>query len=188
MWWSPLLFTPLDYPSHLGYFPHFTPSLHRVYLALSLLYMRPSQNHHKTRLIQCSSSDPDSDYVEKVPTLKKRKRGSTKSTTPRSNNKSEVKTRTSGDTCRHLVSQHTISDPIPLRNALLQWYSGVHENRGMPWRKPYNPNLTMEERSQRAYEVRCIFQSQYVGRLFNTGVDLRNYVTTNTGCHCHWIL
>lgn len=40
-----------------------------------------------------------------------------------------------------------------VRNALLAWYKTVHDTRGMPWRRPYDPNLGPEERAQRAYEV-----------------------------------
>lgn len=53
----------------------------------------------------------------------------------------------------HGPSMHIVSDVEPLREALLGWYSKVHETRGMPWRKPYDPSLGPEERSQRAYEV-----------------------------------
>ncbi|OCH93957.1 DNA glycosylase [Obba rivulosa] len=53
----------------------------------------------------------------------------------------------------HAKSVHRISDPQPLRDALLDWYSLVHETRGMPWRKPYDPSLGPGERAQRAYEV-----------------------------------
>ena len=54
---------------------------------------------------------------------------------------------------KHPVSRHIIANAAPLRSALLEWYSGVHEARGMPWRKPYDPTLGPEERAQRAYEV-----------------------------------
>ncbi|KAJ3517911.1 hypothetical protein NLJ89_g208 [Agrocybe chaxingu] len=50
-------------------------------------------------------------------------------------------------------STHTIQDPAAMRAALLRWYKTVHETRGMPWRRPYDPNLGVEERAQRAYEV-----------------------------------
>ncbi|EMD34775.1 hypothetical protein CERSUDRAFT_125329 [Gelatoporia subvermispora B] len=53
----------------------------------------------------------------------------------------------------HPASTHIISDPAPLREALLNWYSLVHETRGMPWRKAYDPSLGAEEKAQRAYEV-----------------------------------
>ncbi|KAK7683526.1 hypothetical protein QCA50_013360 [Cerrena zonata] len=53
----------------------------------------------------------------------------------------------------HGASTHIVSDVEPLRKALLEWYSKVHETRGMPWRKPYDSSLGPEARSQRAYEV-----------------------------------
>jgi A/G-specific adenine glycosylase len=53
----------------------------------------------------------------------------------------------------HPISQHTISAPSDIRVALLRWFSDVHDTRGMPWRKPHNPNLDPDQRSQRAYEV-----------------------------------
>jgi len=57
------------------------------------------------------------------------------------------------DEFRHSRSVHTIQEPGALRTALLKWYITVHDKRGMPWRKPYDPNLGDEERAQRAYEV-----------------------------------
>ncbi|KZT70461.1 DNA glycosylase [Daedalea quercina L-15889] len=53
----------------------------------------------------------------------------------------------------HGAAMHVVAEPEPIRVALLQWYEQVHESRGMPWRKPYSPDLTVEERAQRAYEV-----------------------------------
>ena len=59
----------------------------------------------------------------------------------------------------HSASVHRLSNPDPLRTALLAWYDKVHDARGMPWRKPYNSSLTQEERAQRAYEVPTRFFS-----------------------------
>ncbi len=53
----------------------------------------------------------------------------------------------------HSKLVHIIQDPTPMRTALLKWFQTVHANRGMPWRKPYDPNLGIEDRAQRAYEV-----------------------------------
>jgi A/G-specific adenine glycosylase len=53
----------------------------------------------------------------------------------------------------HPASRHALVSPEDIQVALLRWFSGVRDSRGMPWRKKYNPNLTLEERSQRAYEV-----------------------------------
>ena len=54
----------------------------------------------------------------------------------------------------HSVSLHVISHPAPLRQALSEWYEGVHASRGMPWRKPFDRSWDAEQRAQRAYEVR----------------------------------
>ncbi|KAI9508095.1 DNA glycosylase [Russula earlei] len=53
----------------------------------------------------------------------------------------------------HPPSRHSISSPALMRPALLEWYAGVHEARGMPWRKPFDPSLDADARAQRAYEV-----------------------------------
>ncbi|KAI0084713.1 DNA glycosylase [Irpex rosettiformis] len=53
----------------------------------------------------------------------------------------------------HAMSSHVITDSAPLQEALLAWYAGVHEARGMPWRKPYDAALNRDQRAQRAYEV-----------------------------------
>jgi A/G-specific adenine glycosylase len=47
-----------------------------------------------------------------------------------------------------------------MRASLLEWYAGVHEVRGMPWRKPFDPSLDADARAQRAYEVRCFCPSR----------------------------
>ncbi len=54
----------------------------------------------------------------------------------------------------HPRSQHLIPSPDLMRPSLLKWYSGVHDVRGMPWRKPFDPSLDADARAQRAYEVR----------------------------------
>ena len=54
---------------------------------------------------------------------------------------------------QHSQNIHKVGDPKVVRSALLAWYETVREIRGMPWRKPFNPKHTREERAQRAYEV-----------------------------------
>jgi A/G-specific adenine glycosylase len=56
----------------------------------------------------------------------------------------------------HPAKNHVIVDPLPIREKLLTWYASVHEARGMPWRKPYDPTLNRDQRAQRAYEVSVI--------------------------------
>lgn len=53
----------------------------------------------------------------------------------------------------HSKASHIIGTSVPIRLALLEWYKAVHDTRGMPWRKPYDPTQGPDERAQRAYEV-----------------------------------
>lgn len=53
----------------------------------------------------------------------------------------------------HSESRHSIQTVGSLRSALLEWYATVHDLRSMPWRKPPGNYQTLEQRSQRAYEV-----------------------------------
>ena len=57
------------------------------------------------------------------------------------------------DSPPHSSSSHTIESSVPIRLALLEWYKTVHDIRGMPWRKSYDPTQGPNERAQRAYEV-----------------------------------
>ena len=62
----------------------------------------------------------------------------------------------------HLASLHSIREPAAIRDVLLKWYKTVQNNRGMPWRKPYDPNLAAEGRAQRAYEVCSLALSLFI--------------------------
>lgn len=64
----------------------------------------------------------------------------------------------------HSKSTHDILSPAPVRIALLDWYKTVHDTRGMPWRKPYDPTLSPERRAQRAYEVRVSAENMVYDR------------------------
>jgi A/G-specific adenine glycosylase len=57
------------------------------------------------------------------------------------------------DSPPHSRSSHIIESSGPIRLALLEWYKTVHDIRGMPWRKSYDPTQGPDERAQRAYEV-----------------------------------
>lgn len=72
---------------------------------------------------------------------------------PRSVDVDTVDTDTQIHVSTHSKSTHTIGSPGPMRVALLLWYRTVHDTRRMPWRKPYDPSCSAEERAQRAYEV-----------------------------------
>jgi len=54
---------------------------------------------------------------------------------------------------QHMSSFHAVESSHEILVALLHWFRGVSNNRGMPWRKTYDPLLTAPQRSQRAYEV-----------------------------------
>ncbi|VDC07495.1 unnamed protein product [Peniophora sp. CBMAI 1063] len=54
----------------------------------------------------------------------------------------------------HGASRHAIGTRAsPMQGALLAWFEGVHDARGMPWRKPFDASADANARSQRAYEV-----------------------------------
>lgn len=89
----------------------------------------------------------------------------------------------------HAASRHVISDPMPPRKALLNWYAGVHESRGMPWRKPYNPTLDRDQRAQRAYEVcPAALHAVVRGVYHDSGLDLRDNAPADAGRHRHTVL
>ncbi|KIJ15472.1 hypothetical protein PAXINDRAFT_133470, partial [Paxillus involutus ATCC 200175] len=53
----------------------------------------------------------------------------------------------------HPASWHVVKCVDAIRKSLLEWYDRIHEVRGMPWRKTYDPSLDKDGRAQRAYEV-----------------------------------
>lgn len=53
----------------------------------------------------------------------------------------------------HDPKYHCTGDIAKLQPNLLEWFESVREKRGMPWRKRYDPSLSMEEKGQRAYEI-----------------------------------
>lgn len=96
-----------------------------------------------------SDSGHDSDYSDAVKPVKRQK-------TARKQRTSERKLQAAQPTAgraKHPVTRHTINRAEPMQMDLLQWYDKVHDKRGMPWRKQYDPTMTAEQRSQRAYEV-----------------------------------
>ncbi|ORX36845.1 DNA glycosylase [Kockovaella imperatae] len=53
----------------------------------------------------------------------------------------------------HGPEYHSTSDVITSQDALLDWFEQVRDKRRMPWRKPYDPDLSPEAKGQRAYEI-----------------------------------
>ena len=106
-----------------------------------------------------SESDfDDPSFAQKSKGLRSRKRTATVAQNKAKVSRNGASTspapqRTCTDFTLHSKSAHSISSPAMVRNALLAWYKTVRDTRGMPWRRPYDPNLGPEERAQRAYEV-----------------------------------
>ncbi|KAG8684849.1 hypothetical protein FRC09_015115 [Ceratobasidium sp. 395] len=53
----------------------------------------------------------------------------------------------------HPTARHNPQRLLPYLPALLDWFEEKRDARGMPWRKLYDPDLTKDQRGQRAYEV-----------------------------------
>ncbi|WVF71648.1 A/G-specific adenine glycosylase [Kwoniella sp. CBS 6097] len=53
----------------------------------------------------------------------------------------------------HGVGYHSVDRVAAVQEDLLSWFEEVREKRGMPWRKRYDPSLSIEEKGQRAYEI-----------------------------------
>ncbi|KNZ82256.1 A/G-specific adenine DNA glycosylase [Termitomyces sp. J132] len=106
-----------------------------------------------------STSDYDSSESHSGASSYQNKRKRKASTRKNNSNNSQsllrepVQSVFSGDAYPHTSSSHVIISPGALQDTLLEWYGTVQAIRGMPWRKPYNPYLGPEERSQRAYEI-----------------------------------
>ncbi|KAF8313134.1 DNA glycosylase, partial [Clavulina sp. PMI_390] len=53
----------------------------------------------------------------------------------------------------HSSSRHSVEPVLECRQGLLDWFERVKHSRGMPWRGDYDPSLSPEDQTQRAYEV-----------------------------------
>ncbi|KAI5986914.1 DNA glycosylase [Pisolithus albus] len=102
-----------------------------------------------------SSSEKDSDpsVSDAVPTRRKVANKTRKTRTFRL--PKAVESAMSSTAPLHSMSIHVVasSEIDQVRKSLLAWYDKVHDVRGMPWRKRYDPSLGREARAQRAYEV-----------------------------------
>lgn len=142
--------------SHLLLYPHTTR-----YPAANRLDFRSTMTKRKKN-VDLSSEEEDSASDFELISVKRSvaSRRKRRSTTARRKVSTDERTETSASDTYYVTphprSQHLISSPDLMRSSLLEWYSGVHEVRGMPWRKPFDPSLDADARAQRAYEVsRC---------------------------------
>ncbi|PFH47089.1 hypothetical protein AMATHDRAFT_68454 [Amanita thiersii Skay4041] len=103
--------------------------------------------------------DPnDEDFSPSFGSVPKRKKGGDNLTVSKRRKGNTAASRQEEGSCtssldRHSKSLHGIKDPHGIRVSLLKWFTDVHDEREMPWRKRYDPSLNAQERSQRAYEV-----------------------------------
>jgi A/G-specific adenine glycosylase len=107
--------------------------------------------------VDYSSEDSESDFelpVAKKSVVSRHKRHSKTAQKGSTNERAEASALDTYATS-HSQSRHLIASPDLMRPSLLKWYSGTHEVRGMPWRKPFDPSLDADARAQRAYEVSC---------------------------------
>lgn len=91
----------------------------------------------------------------------------------------------------HATSRHDPERLIPYLPALLEWFEEKRDVRGMPWRKRYDPNLSKEERAQRAYEV--LVSEVCVPPIFVRSENLiqwwaADHAAANTSCDGHSVL
>lgn len=116
-------------------------------------------------LLLSSNSDSD-DWENASRKAKSSKKLGAKKSAARKKRKTEAQIREPAQSCEgipeardsvHPRSRHSIQSVGSLRTALLDWFATVHDLRGMPWRKPSSFSRGLEERSQRAYEVKCLY-------------------------------
>jgi len=146
-----------------------------------------------------SYEDSASDFEPPAPTKRpavssRRKRRSTAAAAAATRPSTDEASTSALDTYAtpHSPSRHLISSPDPMRASLLGWYAGVHEVRGMPWRKPFDPSLDADARAQRAYEVRSCM-SHFVSVLWvgcsnrfffsAEGLDFGDHASADTSRH-----
>ena len=161
--------TSVNTPWHLGRLPSrvvLTPEVCHpdIYISMAKRGRSPlggeswSDGGTSNAATDSESDFDDASFAQKSKSLRSRKRTATvardKAKVSRNGaSTSSAPQRICADFTPHSKSVHSISSPVMVRNALLAWYKTVHDTRGMPWRRPYDPNLGPEERAQRAYEV-----------------------------------
>ncbi|KAL5529757.1 hypothetical protein ACEPAG_5742 [Sanghuangporus baumii] len=112
-----------------------------------------ASTHKRTKVVSYVYDDLESELASDHESTSKRPAKRKKTKKGSAYQDAEYEDTHYGKSAAHPVSLHVVKYPIDVRRSLLSWYSGVHENRGMPWRKPYDHSLDAQGRSQRAYEV-----------------------------------
>jgi hypothetical protein len=141
---------------HVLLYPHTTRYLAANRLGWLWARFRCTMTKRKKNIDYSSEEDSASDFElisVKRSVASRRKRRSATARKVFTDERTETSASNTYYVTPHPRSLHSISSPDLMRASLLEWYSGVHEVRGMPWRKPFDPSLDADARAQRAYEV-----------------------------------
>ena len=66
-----------------------------------------------------------------------------------------------------------------IQHELTAWFSTVHDSRGMPWRRRWDPALSSDAKAQRAYEVCGNGHWRTLLNIYVIGMGIRNNATAN---------
>lgn len=136
----------------------------------------------KTKRQSHTGSGDDSDYAEDLRPRKRTKATKGKKTAEPDLTDSGEQDDVREQAAQHPKSLHDLHHVREVREALLRWFAGVHGAREMPWRKQFNPNLSPEERNQRAYEV-CVYSfsssTQVIRQRGGSGLGIRGHAPAN---------
>jgi A/G-specific adenine glycosylase len=137
---------------------HFSFNLTTRCLAADLLRLITVIMAKRKKDIDYSSDDSASDFeptsVKRSVVSRRKRRSTAVAQKAPADERAESSALDTYATFLHSRSRHLIASPDLMRPSLLKWYSGTHETRGMPWRKPFDSSLDANARAQRAYEVR----------------------------------
>ena len=145
----------------------------------------------KRKRVESSDDEDFSDASEPIDA-----RGSTAKKSKGSTKRGHVKHDSSEDDetdCAHVnthsVSLHRLERVNELQKDLLDWFDGVHDKRGMPWRKRYDPTLGPDERAQRAYEVAKVNSNECRSlNHYPIGLGLRDNASADPSSDRHSVL
>ena len=137
---------------------HFSFTLKTRCLAANLLCLVTVIMAKRKKDIDYSSEDSATDFeptsVKRSVVSRRKRRSTVVAQKAPADERAETSALGTYATFLHSRSRHLIASPDLMRPSLLKWYSGTHETRGMPWRKPFDSSLDANARAQRAYEVR----------------------------------
>jgi A/G-specific adenine glycosylase len=155
---------------------------------------RASEDEDGSEYSAASAGSDNDTYVADKRTLKKQRKTATGGTAARRAPTAKASASAASSSTQALVhasTTHVLSDEDAegAANALLDWFAGVYDARGMPWRKRFDPSWTAEQRGQRAYEVRDPpFSPPLKALILAAGLGVGNHAATDPSCDRHTLL